>query len=562
MTLKAVASGLWQVTGSASVLAELRAGMGGAFNTNVTQNISFTTSGLPIYAVRDTLSTVSASATQTLTAIWNKPGSGTSTATTTYGKQWYRYIGTPQTMRQANTTNPDWNGVLRAVADNAAVNSPSFAQDAIEFMVDAAAFEVQIKTVTNSNIRVLINDKVAFDNIVDTVSGYPSGGTFTYLKFAFANRATVRVRLEGGGFFTFYGASLGNATEQVYLPSARSAPLLLSAGNSFSIAAGLTSTDISYGAIAGKLLGFEPVVRGSGSTGYTTFGTTGKMRHLERYAPPDATFVMNNTIAGTNGTFSITWGGVTTAAITWNASTATLFANIQSALNTAFGTDAFSRQIAQIYSIGCGGDVTAPGLLNFVLSHRTLLSTQQPSTAVLSGDLTGAMTVQRQYLGDINEVAPRDANGAILPFVILLEGGYNDTAASAGTIQSLAAECWSRIMLKWPTALLIVMGPPCGTQSVGGGSYVVVDNALWAQAQITLPKINGYIPYISNFLTSYQGITQDQWNSGTGKVGTTTGTGTNDYNTQSDGTHWTFSGHQSGGIRTAAIIARFLGLAL
>ncbi len=251
------------------------------------------------------------------------------------------------------------------------------------------------------------------------------------------------------------------------------------------------------------LLGFQVNHEGLGSTGWICGGgLTQRLSYLCRIRPPKASIRYLITARGGTYTLSVSNGGMTrtTAEIPFNASATT----IAEALNALPNVPKSSKFLTSgSISVGGGWVFAEPYYIcPFGLSPGA-------SVTVNSHSLTGGTAVQSPYLGDVAEKAPRDSDGNILPFWLLVNGSGNDqgvatpdevgaaaTAAAAGS----AEDGIVGINELFPEAIAIYSG----TESVelGEGNGIInskdleFESAISTAAESLTRLPNGRIPFI------------------------------------------------------------------
>jgi hypothetical protein len=252
------------------------------------------------------------------------------------------------------------------------------------------------------------------------------------------------------------------------------------------------------------LLGFQVNHQGLGSTGWVSEGTsTGRLNYLCRISPPKASIRYLITAKGGTYTLSVTNGGViqTTVGIPFNAS-ATTVANALNALSNVPKSSKFRKSGA--IAVGGGWISGEPYYVcPFGLSAGA-------SVTVNPDALAGGTAIQFPYLGDVAENAPRDSNGNILPFWLLVDGSGNDEglatsdqveAAATAAASGSAEDGIVGINELFPQAIAVYSG----TESVGlgnGGTGIInakdleFESAISTAAESLTRLPNGRIPFI------------------------------------------------------------------
>jgi hypothetical protein len=365
----------------------------------------------------------------------------------------------------------------------------------------------------------------------------------SYVDWNFGSRQTRLVKLEIQG--VFLGVGCDSWCSVMAAPSPYATRMFFLA-DSFGCAGGTDpnfyKTYNAYPAFVGKYLGVEVIDGCFGTTGIVANKTNLGINYLQRSVPPNNSWLLKNVAVSTQGTFTLTQSGVTTAAIVTNPTVAQL----QTAMNNAFGyascTGSITSGSLTITGVTCstgtptfgqyvegtginggsvmesysGGTITMNNpatatnasvtltLLNwYVAAHPTqgfwLFSLTNPtSTApltVATTGVTGPFTVT-QWTGVIKPLVPYDAAGNALPFVIHVQGSFNDDpyAINGGSLQADATTLLTSLVAAFPTATITMNGRP-----VSNGPMTVpnaTDTALINAANAALPKINGVLPFI------------------------------------------------------------------
>lgn len=496
---------------------------------------------------------------------------GTPTLTTNYlgwdrtnSRPFEEYFAYSRTVLQAGSSVADRDSARGFRADSSSVGSGTIGDMRVSFFLYAQAFEVKFKYQTNT-LRVNITNysdespakKVAFDSQYAS-SQYGIGwsglnsGSFYYLKFDYGSsvgRQLMKVDLQMEGYFA--GINLPSAVDMVFPGITEDGPMRLGTetkpdlfvvGDSFSEAANSGPNYGAFGNVMGTVLGWNPIILGAGGTGYLN---NNKMRYLDRIAPrTNGAWVMANTLAG-SGNFTITYNSLTTANIAFSSTVSTQLNSINSALNTTFGTNSYGWQNVRM-------NWTEEG---WILTTETGTGTP---TVTPGGGVTGTFVVSSSYLGDIDANVRRDPSGNAMPFVLFIEGGFNDDGFSSANATAAANACWLAAKARWPTATLVVAGPS-PTKTGLDSTKRTLDAAFWTQAKLTLPKINGFVPYISGYVGTYTeaGYRIVDWSSGLGYVGNALGTGPNDWFTSDDSIHPTAAGQQVLGLRFVSVLSKW-----
>ena len=356
-------------------------------------------------------------------------------------------------------------------------------------------------------------------------------------------KARRRIRIEQTGFFP--GVRTG-PVDSIWPAVPDGGPVAIIVGDSLVEGTGAGSRGMSIAGWFAAELGWTPYICGSGGTGYLNpSSTAGRMTIPDRVLPPVNAWKYYHGGA-TGGTFavSVTAGGSTqtTSAIAYNATVATIKSNLEGLSNVGSGNVDVYGPCAGVY---------------YVLFRNSLATDTTCVLAIDNTSTTGGSAGARfcnQYTGDVAPHIPTDADGNELPFYLVFAAGYNDTtnsnaAYTTSALTTAVRSLWTGAQAAFPTATILVMGSHCPSSTIP--SYLDdAEDALIAEAAISLRKINGYTPFVS----------QHGWINGTGAVGNEGGTGNADRCTFSDRVHDTDEGHQMKGQRMAAEFARMLGV--
>lgn len=477
-------------------------------------------------------------------------------------KQWFRFN---RNVVLAGS-GADANAVRAIYADVASAAGSTLGSMEVECVVVTEAFELVFKSQAN-DMRVYITDysddipteRLAFDS-EDTNVQYQdldwpyNNGTKYYLKFAYGSRRALKLRIVTNGYF--YGLILNDDLSTVFPAPVRVDDLPLSlihVGDSFTISAGTGASYEGFGRKAAELLGYENfVLLGSGSTGFNATGTAGKMRYIDRIAPPlNRSFIVTYGFTGT-GTFTIEHNALTTGAITHSSNNVTLLSNINAALATTFGSDALGRQNVQYYIHN---------------QRHVIISRLADGFPTFAGTgVSGSVSNGGAFLGDVDEHIPREADGTTKKeFDLLVSGFSNDVDGTIADLETAVEELIDEVAIRFPTCRLFLQGfmisriSQFNTSGTGGISkYKEADAAIFTLAEAELPVVNSFVPYISTVGGVYSGYKQDDWFEGLGYVDNEDGTGSNDWATGDDGTHLSEFGQFVAGIRTAAVLSFFI----
>lgn len=305
-------------------------------------------------------------------------------------------------------------------------------------------------------------------------------------------------------------------------------------GDSFSAGTG-ADCGISLAYLAAARMGWDFANMSIGGTGWLNpnSGLT-SLNFADRIMPPVNSWWIGGGRGSSGGTMTISQSGLTTAAIANNASVAT----IQSAVDATFGSGKF-------LVAGDGGN-------NFYLIGKgSNASLTDPLTVNFA--LTGGNPFYQQYLGDLAPALPLDGNGNVRPFVIVLAGGHNDTTSSGYTTAALTAQVSAILQYltaKYPMATIFVVGNMYLPGGSAGLDATTSNAAILAACQAYLPEIDGVLPFVDTL--------NPAWFSGTGAIGSQTGTGNSDVATTDDRVHPSPFGHAAYGYRLAAAFTQIL----
>lgn len=368
-----------------------------------------------------------------------------------------------------------------------------------------------------------------------------STGSLYRVRHTFATRAWRRIRVETNGYFA--GVTAG-PNDMIIAAHPAAGPVCMVLGDSYTEPTGPIGSGTGWADIFCNELGFHGLKLASGGTGYLNPSTGGKSNFKDRFVP-DANSFWYDRNGATGGTFTITVtrSGVsqTTGNIAYNASIST----IQTAI-----TDLSNVEVGEV-------EVLGPWTDRFFVFFRGALATEEGLTFSTSGALlTGAASAATNggtWEGEIAYHKPKDGEGTTIPFYVVLAGGYNDTPLSnvlytTAALDAQATEIIVRLKARFPEATLLMIGPWQPSATI---------NSDLAAAQVTLASVADDLPLI-NATKPYVNV--HGLNTGTGRVGAETGTGTADRYTDNDAQHPTEAGHTAIGKFTAAEAGRILGI--
>ena len=190
---------------------------------------------------------------------------------------------------------------------------------------------------------------------------------------------------------------------------------------------------------------------------------------------------------------------------------------------------------------------TSYEMAGWLLGWRDVLKTGWGSTGYLANGSGSKTTYRTRLQKDVIDVNPD---------IVIVTGGINDSAATPAALQAEAVLLFTAIRSGLPNAALIVQGMQNSNGTVVSGTAVQNRDAIRAAAasvgvDLYIEEMGGPYPY-SGTIGNY---TDAGWMTGTGKVGSTTGSGNSDIFREADGTHPTLAGHDYRGYRAAQAIA-------
>ena len=324
----------------------------------------------------------------------------------------------------------------------------------------------------NTSVYVMGRSPVVCD------STYNSGNIY-YPKITLSGERTshlVRIYTENPVIGVYVDSS-----GSIAKPATSQKPVLFVVGDSFGEGTGAADASNAYGQLLAATLGFDFKSSCAGETGMTTNGST-KTTYKERTCPPVNAWCVN-TGSPSSGTFTLTQGAVTTAAIAYNASVATM----QTALDTAFGAN-------QWRAVG----MNTAGGINYLLLGINANATNTVALTMNSGSLVSPVAPAgvSQYLGDIAPYIPKDGFGNPLPFYILVQGSINDVSNYA-TLQAAATDLYASLAARFPTAVILATGTAMSWGLVAS-TWLSAETAL-ENAAAALQNVNGKSPFLALF---------------------------------------------------------------
>lgn len=342
-----------------------------------------------------------------------------------------------------------------------------------------------------------------------------NNSTQYYMLFTFGGvRAQRRVKIECVNFCEGIGVdSSGSLTA----PAQQTVSTLWVLGDSYCNGQGTSVLTYQffngYANFLGRTLGMQPWYDCGGGTGIVANHSSAASTYAQRVVPPVNSWSINNNLLTGQGTFTITQGGVTTGSFATNASAAT----IQTALNSAFG--------ASTWYI-----ITRPNY-GYTLYGLGANATNTAALTVTPSGQTGAFTVA-QNLGDLAPNVPRDLNGNLVPFTILVQGSINDIGQSG--LQAATTSLLQSLQASYPQATIFMGGLPMTSGPLGVPN--TTDNA-YLNGTAAVPGIT-FIPLFSE-------ATGAGYINGATNIGSPSGaSGVNtDVYIYNDGSHPTLAGH-------------------
>lgn len=335
-----------------------------------------------------------------------------------------------------------------------------------------------------------------------------------FLKITFPSRAKRKLTIWGSNIL---GVTTGYSGSVVAAPPLGQMTAIF-VGDSFFDFAEDPLIDISLPQMVARQLGVNPIILGSGGTGFCERNSAlNRLNFLDRVAPPAEAWRLSRgtTVTGGTYTISVTYGGSTqtTGALAYNASAAT----VETALNALSNVVASGATASQTSTIP--SPVTPMIIILHGMSGATL--------SVNSGSITGGGSiVQSAYTGDVALNVPKKSDGTPLPFLLFVIGSGNDASLpySDAQVQANATAIAQAINANFPTAIPVFFG----VVSVQEGGTIrtgdVSRNAAISAAAALLPSINGKVPFIDTYA---YGVGGKCWLDGNGNISGITG-GSND----------------------------------
>ena len=451
--------------------------------------------------------------------------------------EYYRF---PGGANRAGTSGADLTASVEQPYTNADITTAHCW--AIETVIDCASFEWDYRVQEAcQNFRVYINGQLALDSFdsslivkdvfdgtttialpkiggarAGTGSGVAGSGTYAvgdhvFFKFAFGKRVKVHVRIESGGRFGMYGLRTDDATGSCTPPFGTNKVKCFGCGDSTWTAQGALNAAgeanswpwVSTPALACKALGWDFKSLSNGGRGWAkNFSNTVKLCIGDSLLPPKNSWYFTETYTVAPTSFTITYNGQTTGSIAYSATADTRAANINAALATTFGTDAYGRNNVQ-FGEGYAVD-RVTGLKGLFISR--LADTNPPSVTFTGG--TASWTGFTAWQGDLMQSLTAMGMTRTSRFVVLLAGGGNDLSAGMSNAQIAGAygDCVDKLKGRidsavsggFPNAVIIATGclqdKTMLANALGRGTS---DNAIYNVLKDKLDKINGVVPFIS-----------------------------------------------------------------
>ena len=466
----------------------------------------------------------------------------------------YATNGVPSTNDTWPTAQAGAATTITLAASSSATND-AYSGWYLEIMAGTGAG--QVRQITNYVGSTKVATVAAWDTNPDNTSTYrmsthrtggfsapgASGSMYNILLDWAGVRARRHIRIDISN--AYFGGVRTGPTDAVWPAVPEGGPVCIWLGDSLSEGTGAGSRYTSLAGWCAAELGWQVYINGSGGTGYLNPGSNGRMTIPDRVLPP--TNAYKYYLGGaTGGTFTLsvtTAAGVqTTEAIAYNATIATIKSNLEGLSNVGSGNVDVYGPCAAVY---------------YVLFRNALATAATCTLATDATSITGGSAGARfcnQYLGDVKPYIPTDATGAQLPFYLVFAAGYNDTTSSnaaytPAALTTAVRALWTGAQARFPTATILVVGSHCPASTIAS-ALSDAEAALVAEAALSLRKVNGYTPFIS----------QHGWFNGTGYVGAETGAGNADYAIYNDAVHMTDIGHQLVGQRLGAEFGLILGI--
>lgn len=380
----------------------------------------------------------------------------------------------------------------------------------------------------NTSVFEITNTKADYTN--STQSGFST----YYFTFDWSGERRFRhYRLEYGGA-AFPGIYVTSALDSVSPAPRPTGDVCIWGGDSFGAGVGSDADWQGFARVTCDLMGWSLINLSIGGTGYLNDGNSaGAVKSFnlgDRWFPPANAWHVRAGLAST-GSYTVTQSATTVTVGCTDA-----IATIQASFDTAFGSGAF--QIGGI-----------DGTEFWALGRGGIAASAAAMTANFAGVTNGVNTIA-QYLGDLAPRIPKDGNGNIVPFKIVLSNGRNDTAGSNAAYTQIAVTAAATALLtninaSYPQAEVYMTGilflP--GGSALSSSTVVNCNNGISAAATASLKKINGKVPFIDQI--------NNAWFTGTGNRGNLKGDGNSDLCCQTDATHPTPYGHLVYGHRLA-----------
>lgn len=200
----------------------------------------------------------------------------------------------------------------------------------------------------------------------------------------------------------------------------------------------------------------------------------------------------------------------------------------------------------------------AATLLNWVywlgkyMGWRDIWSSGSGGTGYLNNaSVTGKTTFRGRVAADVIAYAPD---------IVIVAGGYNDSASSQAAVTAEAALLFAQIATGLPSAKVIVLGPWATGGTVSAGLQGIRTGVKAAAVGTVDLFVDLYTGQSYNRAGVAVGAAQGAWWTGTGKSGSPAADGVADTVVAADGLHPTPTGHQYIAARAAAAIALALPL--
>lgn len=275
-----------------------------------------------------------------------------------------------------------------------------------------------------------------------------------------------------------------NSSGTIWKPETSKKQKLFVIGDSFAAGSG-SGLFGSYALMLAETLGMEAVNMGAGSTGFLANSSV-STNYRHRIAPPYNSWSIQIGNAS-GGTFTLTYNSLTTAALAYNISVASL----QTAIDTTFG--------AGVFKVYTANWVSAKEFLIVALGANEDLSLSMTIASSLTG--TSFTPAVSRWEGEMISSIPYDKSGKAIPFTVLLQGSVNDITFSQAAITAEVKKLISVLKTRYPQAKILLSGilMKGGTGNVPASGTLLTAQAGIIDASSSLDLINGATPYIPTY---------------------------------------------------------------